>query len=157
MFECTVLGKLLSSGDLSGERRNSQKATGAQFMWLLPANQLRVLLCQACTLLAVLFCYLQKLLGEPYGASLHRTKKFCTCFYSTEAIFFLSCIFTLLENTVKVQEVSYGHNCNSRGQQPMFRHCCCICVTPVEKTTAKWQLVWLLKTRSAWFVEPSLV
>lgn len=47
-------------------------------------------------------------------------------------------IFTSLVNTVEVQEGSYGWNYNSRGQWPTFRHCCCICVMPVEQATARW-------------------
>lgn len=114
-------------------------------MWQLPANQPRPLVCQAWTLLVMLFCYLQKFIGEPYGASLHRTEQFCTCFYSTDAFpTHPHRTFTSLVNIARVQEVSYRRNYNSRGQRPTFRHCCCICVMPVEQTTAKWQPVWLL-------------
>lgn len=63
-FEHAAQGRLLSSQDLSREWGSSPKATEAQFMWQRPANQLRLLVCQACTLLVMLFYYLQKLPGS---------------------------------------------------------------------------------------------
>lgn len=83
VFKRAAQGRLLSWEGLSKEWRNSQKATEAQFIWQLPANYLRPLVCRTWTLFVMLSCYPQKLLGKPYGVSLHKTEKPYTCFQST--------------------------------------------------------------------------